>query len=84
MGFACNGSMCSSGTHLEILYCYLVAHVWKYYIITLFFVHFPLGFSWNGSECEFVGCVLKRTNGNKWVCKVGLIEQPLANQTFPM
>jgi hypothetical protein len=29
-----------------------------------------------------VGHVLKRTKGNKWVCEVGLIEQPLANQPF--
>jgi hypothetical protein len=64
--------------------CAVVAHVWKYYIITLFFVHFPLGFFGNGSECEFVGFILKRTKGNKRVCKVGLIEQPLANQTLPM
>ncbi len=67
---------------LEMGPCAVVGHIWKCYIITWFFVHFPMGLSWNGSECKFVGRVLKITKINKWVCEVGLIEQSLANQPF--
>jgi hypothetical protein len=52
-------------------------------VITWFFVHFPMGFPWDGLVCGVVGHILKRikiffleTSG----CKVGLMEQPLFNQ----
>ncbi len=33
---------------------------------TRFFVHFPMGFPWNGSVCGVVGHILKRTKISSW------------------
>ncbi len=46
---------------LEMGPCAIVGHVWNYYVITRFFVHFPMGFPWNGLVCGVVGHILKRT-----------------------
>jgi hypothetical protein len=46
---------------LEVGACAIVGRVWNYYVITRFFVHFPMGFPWNGLVCGVVGDILKQT-----------------------
>jgi hypothetical protein len=67
--------MCGCGTCLELIVLL---------VITQLFCKFSHGISMEWVHVQACGTILEKKQifllGNKWVCKVGLIEQPLATQ----